>query len=116
MGEEMTPNEALMRWVSKMTDNERNDFIDAATLDAHIAAQPKDWMSEEITQPRTKPISGLAAQVIDQTPHGVNRDDFIAAAKEIRDAVKMDDAVLLRDLLHMNYHVIMAALDKAGSK
>jgi len=65
-------------------------------------------------QPRTKPVGGLAAEVIDATPHAVTLMDFIIAAKEIRDAVKMDDAVLLRDLLHMNYNVIMAALDKAG--
>lgn len=67
-------------------------------------------MSE--TKPRIKPMAGYAAEVIDSSPY-VKTETFAGAAREIRDAVKMDDAPLVRELLVENYHILMAGLDTA---
>ena len=62
---------------AKMTD----DFIDAATIDAHIAAQPKDWMSGEMTdKERLLAIAMKRIRAREWIESGIMADEILALA------------------------------------
>ena len=87
---------------TKMTD----DFIDAATLDAHIAAQPKDWMEVIMTDDERALLLATAKAVykhFSTGPHLIpndqrpSADDMIAMIRKLDPTFDYDWRKILKD-------------------